>query len=542
MKQLTLFLLASITFLPAAMAETSATAVLPATASSFSLNPGANLSITYRWNAVKTATSNTVFVHFVDKNGKISFQGDYAPSPATNNTAWKGLLSQQRQVTIPAALPAGTYSIRVGLYNKNGRLILTAGSGVVADTERRYIVGNLNVIAKTAPAPAPVPPAPVPPAPVPPTSGGLAPNSIPPGPLASDLNITAYGAIGDGKTDNSRAIQNAINAAASKGVRVYVPAGVFAHAEMIYLNGVKMNGSGVASVLLSTNGNNEPIVLQGNGPVLSNVKVATTYGGARMYAGWNSAVWIDRASNFQVDHVLVDKAASIGILNYGGTNGKITNNTVINTLADAIHNTYRAAYILVDGNYIENVADDGVAVVSYMADGGITHDITATNNVIKNLTWGRNMSVVGGQNILYKNNYASGNPRAACLYLSAEPPGNYNTYGDHNVRTENNTLENCGSVITGHGAVMMWAPSNVLDASNGIVVQNTVIRLTGQPGIVLNGPKTYNVSLINNSLQGQSFNNFGAAGQVITNTAWTSGAIGYTPAPAGVNGLIVKLP
>ena len=37
--------------------------------------------------------------------------------------------------------------------------------------------------------------------------------------------------------------------------------------------------------------------------------------------------------------------------------------------------------------------DDGIAVVSYVKDGGLVHHITARHNVIVNNRWGRQMSV-----------------------------------------------------------------------------------------------------------------------------------------------------
>jgi polygalacturonase len=40
----------------------------------------------------------------------------------------------------------------------------------------------------------------------------------------NNFNVTKYGAIGDGKTDNTAAIVNAINAAAAKGGTVEFPA------------------------------------------------------------------------------------------------------------------------------------------------------------------------------------------------------------------------------------------------------------------------------------------------------------------------------
>ena len=54
----------------------------------------------------------------------------------------------------------------------------------------------------------------------------------------------------------------------------------------------------------------------------------------------------------------------------------LTNVTVKNTRADAIHMTGGAAYGTLTNPRVVNPGDDGVAVVSYLNDGAQVHDIT----------------------------------------------------------------------------------------------------------------------------------------------------------------------
>ena len=66
------------------------------------------------------------------------------------------------------------------------------------------------------------------------------------------------------------------------------------------------------------------------------------------------------------------------------------------------------------------------------------------------------MSVVGGSNVLYENNHLENNLAGyACVYIAQENP--YATYGAHDVVVQRNTLKNCGSTATGHGAVMLYS-------------------------------------------------------------------------------------
>ena len=105
--------------------------------------------------------------------------------------------------------------------------------------------------------------------------------------------------------------------------------------------------------------------------------------------------------------------------------------------------TDKASYITLENNRIENSGDDGIAVVSYRNDGGLVNHITARNNVIVNNKWGRQMSVVGGGQVLYENNHLENNlAGAACLYIAQE--ASYSTYGAHDVMARYNTLKTCG--------------------------------------------------------------------------------------------------
>lgn len=64
-------------------------------------------------------------------------------------------------------------------------------------------------------------------------------------------NILHYGAVGNDSTDNTTAIQNAINAAAVSGGTVYVPAGIFKTNKLTTYYNVRILGDGEASVLKS---------------------------------------------------------------------------------------------------------------------------------------------------------------------------------------------------------------------------------------------------------------------------------------------------
>ena len=343
-------------------------------------------------------------------------------------------------------------------------------------------------------------------------------------PTSSDLSITAFGAVCNGSTNNSTAITNAIAAAKAKGVSVVIPSGVCAYGDVINLDGVKLIGYGDASVLYALNTNREAIFMRGSGAEVRSVKLSGIKASTRV-APWEATrITLFGATKFVIDNVTIDGGSAAGIQTAQATNnGTISNNRVIGTLADSIHMTDRASYITVTGNRVENSGDDGIAVVSYKSDGGMVNHITARNNVIVNNKWGRQMSVVGGSDVLYENNDMENNIAGyACLYLAQENP--YATYGAHNVVAQRNTMKNCGGASTGHGAVMVYSDGG--EANTNITLTRNDITQNGQAGVRVFSSMNTGVTLDSNRIQGAS-PALDVTSPGVSITAYASGAVGY---------------
>ncbi len=109
----------------------------------FKVLDGRRISIRWAWNvAAKLVEDYNVMVHFTDASGKIVFQGDFAPKPAT--TQWtNGRLIQGPIVTTIPATAKGTYDIRVGLFHRE-RMDRVGLKGY-GDKEKRIIVARLSV-------------------------------------------------------------------------------------------------------------------------------------------------------------------------------------------------------------------------------------------------------------------------------------------------------------------------------------------------------------------------------------------------------------
>jgi hypothetical protein len=343
-------------------------------------------------------------------------------------------------------------------------------------------------------------------------------------PAAGAIDIRTTGARCDGSFDNSGAIASAIAAAATKRVAVYVPAGVCAYSDVIRLDGVKLIGAGDASVLHALNPSREAIFMFGSGAEVSLLKLSGRKATTRQAAWEATRIALFGASNFVIDKVTIDGSAAGGIQTARSTNnGRITNNTIRNTLADSIHMTDKASYITLENNHIEYSGDDGIAVVSYRNDGGLVNHITARNNVIVNNKWGRQMSVVGGSQVLYENNDLGSNlAGAACLYIAQE--SSYATYGAHDVVARYNTLKACGGSSTGHGAVMVFSDGQ--EANTNITLTRNDIVQNGAPGIRVFSAMNTGVRVDSNRVQGATpALDIKTAG--VTVIPYTSGVVGY---------------
>lgn len=113
--------------------------------------PGQTVTLAMRWSAVPMPENYNVFVHIVDSAGVNRQGADHTPPVPTST--WSGTVAYNRTVTLPATLPHGTYTLRVGLYQPYspwGRVALTAGTGVTVDDQLRYTVGTLTVGPQTS--------------------------------------------------------------------------------------------------------------------------------------------------------------------------------------------------------------------------------------------------------------------------------------------------------------------------------------------------------------------------------------------------------
>lgn len=317
---------------------------------------------------------------------------------------------------------------------------------------------------------------------------------------ANPVRLLDHGAVCDGASDNSPAISRALAQARQLRRPVLVPAGSCAYGDVIRVDGAVLTGSGPDSVLHALDWRRSAIFMYGTAPEVSNLRLTGVAAPSRQ-ADWEmTRITVFGALGFVIDRVTIDGGAAAGIQTAkGAMHGRITHNVVRNTLSDGIHLTDGARHILVEGNLVESTGDDGIAVVSYRDDHARVSHVTARRNVVRGNRWGRNMSVVGGELVVYEDNLLQDNLAGrACLYI-AQDSGEFNTKGSRHVLARRNTLERCGGVLAGHGAAMIYSAG--AEANTGISLLENDVRHPRLVGIRVAGPSS-NVLLQSNRITG----------------------------------------
>lgn len=101
--------------------------------------PGDSVAVTLRWEALQSMNkSYKVFIHILSRDfSTLIAQQDIEPLNGlrpTNTWTAGEIINDPHQVLLPQNTPAGTYQIRVGLYNPEGRLpVVDAGQTQVVD-------------------------------------------------------------------------------------------------------------------------------------------------------------------------------------------------------------------------------------------------------------------------------------------------------------------------------------------------------------------------------------------------------------------------
>lgn len=310
--------------------------------------------------------------------------------------------------------------------------------------------------------------------------------------VAKDTSLGVGMELPEGNVDRQQELQHIFDRATETGQRVELSAGIYRHSGLLYIRGIDVSGVGPATVIQGTTRNNSSIVLTGSGAKLSHVKL--TYNSTTR-SGYDQSVeaLVKDADHFEVSDLTIDGGDGAGILVRNAHHGIIANNDIRNTLADSIHMTDGSSDIIVHDNTTHYSGDDGVAVVSYERDGKKVHDIEAFHNTIIDNKVARGMSVVGGDNVYYHDNFIKCSGPWAGIYIASE--SSFKTFGASNIRIINNIVKDCGQRGSGYDAISTYSDYN---NNEHILFEGNVLVDSKWMGFHIAGKDNSDINLKNN--------------------------------------------
>ncbi|PWT95923.1 MAG: hypothetical protein C5B53_10590 [Candidatus Melainabacteria bacterium] len=199
------------------------------------------------------------------------------------------------------------------------------------------------------------------------------------------VNVRDFGATGNGVTDDTGAIQNAIAAAQAAGKGVLFPAGNYLHNNIITANGVGLFGVGAASVLVAGSTTNTAVILTGVNPSIQNLVINTQFVstvGLNPVDPNKPCLTIKDSQGFVVQGIAILQGnAHTGVLLLQSAVGQVSSVAIFGgggPVDDGILMD-RCANVSIVGNAISNV-DGGISVGLLV--GSVSQSIAVMGNAI----------------------------------------------------------------------------------------------------------------------------------------------------------------
>lgn len=296
--------------------------------------------------------------------------------------------------------------------------------------------------------------------------------------LAGGITPYMFGAKGDGVTNDTKAVQAAIDYAAEKGKDgiVVIPEGVFSVKDLKYRKNVKIIGSGEKSVLLS-----DPSCLTWSGIMhckkIDSVYIQNvTFDGNKPIVPGNTEegtvlLWVESCTNVNITDCTFRNNWYLGICIKKSKDIIIERNKFIELDCGVLTADLPSSNILINDNYFDG-AEYSEPISIYAMKPGYHENITITNNVIKNHTKGSGILLRAVKSAVVKNNTIDN----CCtgIYLTTKTYSGVE-YGVYNAIIEDNVIIN--SVYEGV----------IIDSFNNSKFVNNTIQDSGVFGILVRG-------------------------------------------------------
>ena len=310
--------------------------------------------------------------------------------------------------------------------------------------------------------------------------------------------VEAYGAVGDGRTDDTAALQRAFDTVPT-GTTLTLTAGrTYPHSDVLHLRrpGTRLTGTGT---LLATREDRSSVWIEADNITLEDLTLTITPTSRRWEAWEQMRLRAVGHTGLVLRGITIDGAAAAGIYLGGASNFTLYRVTVRNTRSDGIHMTSGSNNGQVLRPTVTSSGDDGIAVISYEQDGTPAHNITITSPTVLGTTWGRGISVVGGTNITYTDVRIE-RSSAAAIYIGSEGAP-WNTAPAIGVRVTGGTLHQSNtSTNVDHGAIVILSAGRLAPRDihlTGLTITNTRPTAGRDVGVITYNTTPSNITLDN---------------------------------------------
>ncbi|MCW2529032.1 MAG: hypothetical protein JWM76_3892 [Pseudonocardiales bacterium] len=301
--------------------------------------------------------------------------------------------------------------------------------------------------------------------------------------------VTSYGAVGDGTTDDTAAIAAGLLALRPGEALRFGAGKTFCHSNVLSVktNGVQLLGPGT---LRATVESRSALKIEASDVIVDGLVLSVSKTTKRWSTPDQHKLVLGPYAGISISTVMITGSAAAGVFCQGTSNFVLRDIHVSDTRADGIHMTAGCQNGSVESPLVTRSGDDGVAVVSYFDDHDVCRKITISAPRIRTTTGGRGISVVGGEDIIYRDIDVDGS-NAAAVYIACEgAPSNTRPAVGIRVSGGRVTDANRNSAID-HGAVLVYSGRSVGNVSDvvisGLSVSGTRAGASRQIGVIADG-------------------------------------------------------
>lgn len=276
-----------------------------------------------------------------------------------------------------------------------------------------------------------------------------------PAPAATVLTPESFGAVGDGRSDDTRALQRAFDALPPGATLTIGKGKVYAHSDVLTIRNPRVRIAGKGT-LLATNESRSAVFVDADRVEIDDTTFAMRSTTQRWGAFEQMKLRLGERSGIVLRRVTIAGSAASGIYLWGTSNFLIEDVRVRDTRADGIHVTGTSHDGTVRRPVVDRTGDDGVGIVSYEQDKIPVKRILVDSPVVRDNTWGRGVSVVGGEDITLENVYVRASSSAAVYIASEGEP--WNTFAPVRVKVQGARLRGSNTASgVDHGALLVYS-------------------------------------------------------------------------------------